>query len=139
MKAQGGGESTIELICDTAPALARTGNLTTVEYSPEKSFAQFYIATGLVCGKPSPGGSGSGGEAQGSSSSGIHTVVVVLLLAGLLYCVIGFAWNVRQGEAVGVEAIPNYAFWKEIPAMVSYGRRESCLMGRRGLWGCGVC
>lgn len=121
-KTDGGGESTIQLVCDKATALAQSANLTRVEYNPNKAFAQFFFATGLVCGTPqsnSGGGDNSPAAKSGSSSSGIHTVVIVLLLGLLVYCVVGFAWNVRGGEPFGVEAIPNYAFWREVPVMVS--------------------
>jgi len=66
--------------------------------------------------------SSGGGSSGGAGSGGGGTVfLIIILVAFILYCVGGFAFNFKKREKRGVEALPNIEFWKDFPNLVKEG------------------
>jgi len=61
-----------------------------------------------------------------SSSSGISggwVFIIILLVVTFVYCVAGVLFMRFRRHAVGMEMMPNYALWREVPGLVKDGCR----------------
>lgn len=56
--------------------------------------------------------------------------ILFALIAIVLYVVIGVSYNLITGKESGVEAIPHYAFWSEIPSIILDGIKFIVYCGR---------
>jgi len=48
-------------------------------------------------------------------------LIMLLVFAFCMYCAAGAAYNYQYHQAKGFDAIPNKAFWEELPGLVRDG------------------
>jgi len=78
------------------------------------------------CGKPGGAGPGSGGLSWGSLFCILFPIFV------LLYLGVGVAYNVKVNEMeLGVEAIPQLEYWKQVPGLVKDGCQFSYVHAKK--------
>eukprot|EP00754_Rhynchopus_humris_P019144 Rhum_TRINITY_DN14634_c0_g1::Rhum_TRINITY_DN14634_c0_g1_i1::g.104691::m.104691 len=61
---------------------------------------------------------------SGSSDGGITggaVFLIIFFVGGFVYFAGGFAYNFKMKELRGTEAVPNVAFWKDLPLLVKDG------------------
>eukprot|EP00756_Hemistasia_phaeocysticola_P038881 Hpha_TRINITY_DN16787_c2_g2::TRINITY_DN16787_c2_g2_i1::g.76115::m.76115 len=75
---------------------------------------QFTISTN------DPSGGQDGGSSDGGCGGGC-VFLIIFFAGGFVYFAAGFAFNHQKRELRGVEAIPQVAFWKDLPFLVKDG------------------
>eukprot|EP01061_Rhynchopus_euleeides_P024103 TRINITY_DN3894_c0_g2_i1.p2 TRINITY_DN3894_c0_g2~~TRINITY_DN3894_c0_g2_i1.p2 ORF type:complete len:203 (+),score=58.22 TRINITY_DN3894_c0_g2_i1:61-609(+) len=63
---------------------------------------------------------GGGGDDDGGLTGGA-IFLIVFFVGGFVYFAGGFAYNYQAKQLRGSEAIPNAAFWKDLPALMKDG------------------
>jgi len=111
----------IDMVCDeTKPRIPPAGgSYVTVEPTPCTYTITFPSA--LACEVKAGGGGGGGGSDGGGGLSGGSIFLIVFFVGGFAYLAGGFAYKNKTEGASGLEAIPNIAFWRELPALVKDG------------------
>jgi hypothetical protein len=114
-----GRETTVELICDRN---AETPKL--VAYDDYPSFYSYRFALTTKCACPGLCGDVSptpAGEEEDISGA-IGIVLIVLSVCGLVtYFVVGIIIKRVKFDKTGLEMIPNYNFWKDLPFLIKDG------------------
>jgi len=105
-----GRDLTIKVACDRS--LSQTEFVDAGEPSMCTYVMNFKGPDG--CPGNNPDGLGSG-----------WTFVVLVLVGFSLYCGLGTLYNVKRNNLQGTEALPNSAFWKDLPDLVKTGCKFS--------------
>jgi len=79
------------------------------------------FAVTLKTDKSCPGGGGGGGSGGGMSGGTIFIILALSLT--LVYIAAGCLYKNRKQGAHGIEACPQYEFWKDVPGLVKDGFR----------------
>lgn len=64
---------------------------------------------------------GSGGSSSDGGCGGGCAFLIIFFAGGFVYLAAGFAFNYQKRELRGAEAIPQVAFWKDLPFLVKDG------------------
>eukprot|EP01062_Namystynia_karyoxenos_P014304 TRINITY_DN15150_c0_g1_i1.p1 TRINITY_DN15150_c0_g1~~TRINITY_DN15150_c0_g1_i1.p1 ORF type:complete len:298 (+),score=89.84 TRINITY_DN15150_c0_g1_i1:75-896(+) len=70
---------------------------------------------------PGPGPSGGGGGSSDSGCGGGCIFLILFFVGGFTYFAAGFAYNYKMRDLRGTEAVPNSAFWKDLPFLIKDG------------------
>ncbi|CAI8043558.1 Cation-dependent mannose-6-phosphate receptor [Geodia barretti] len=110
----------------------------TYEREATGSLTYYFDVTGSRV-SPDRGGGGGGPSSSGDISGPIGLAIIFLALGGLVaYFVVGGIFMYTQRGARGVEVIPNYTFWKDLPFLLKDGflfTISPCYKGRDGYHG----
>jgi hypothetical protein len=112
-----GRDTTVELVCDES---ADTPILNALDDYPDYFKYKFKLTTKCACPGLCEGGGGGGGDGPVGE---IGLVLIILAFGGLVgYFVVGALVMKFKFEKSGVEMIPNYKFWKDLPFLIKVFR-----------------